>query len=558
MNSDFGISEHKEERRKFTPATMSDDSRQLVLTVSFIILGTIILSLVLNLVHTAHARRIIMIDGGLIIIGVLFAYRNILLPARIITPTVTFLTMTFFLVDGDGIHDSVMTAYISIILIAGLLLGEIGIIIFGVLTTLSLFLIGYADFFGVAALQTKFSGYYDFIDINTIWFLHLATAMAVYVLVRRFRRMTNEATEREKAISSVNTELSAMRDALQERVAERTSILELQNTALQAAYRVASKVLSATDVNQLLQTSVSLITSEFGYEHAAIFLLNEKRDRATIQAASSDVGKKMVRERHEEFMDETGIIADVVRNKQARIVFNQDHDTVFFNNPALSEMQSEIAIPLISQDNVIGILDIQTKEVHAFTESNLAIFQGLANQIALTLQNTRLIEEARINLEELEAVVTDQNALVWSNHLQKNSYGFVYTPLGIKPLRTARLTDEERLGAQKTEVPIILRGRKIGTISIQRLSRQWTKKETDLLEEVAKQIGLAVENARLLYETREQAQQEQLVSDVSAKLRETLDMDTVLKTAIEEMKRTFNLREVEVRLTPTDIPDPEA
>ena len=61
-----------------------------------------------------------------------------------------------------------------------------------------------------------------------------------------------------------------------------------------------------------------------------------------------------------------------------------------------------------------------------------------------------------------------------------------------------------------------------------------------------------VENARLLYETREQANQEQLVSDVSTKLRETLDIDTVLKTAIEEMKRTFNLREVDIHLTPTD------
>ena len=84
------------------------------------------------------------------------------------------------------------------------------------------------------------------------------------------------------------------------------------------------------------------------------------------------------------------------------------------------------------------------------------------------------------------------------------------------------------------------------------------QKEKDLLTAVSTQIGLAIENARLLYETREQAHQEQLVSDVSTKLRETLDLDTVLKTAIEEMRRTFNLKEVEVRLSTDDTPEAEA
>lgn len=558
MSTDFRTSEHTEGRRSFILTALSNDSRLQVLTITFIMIGTIIISLAFNLLHTDYARRMVIGAGVLLIISIIFAYKNILLPARIITSTVNLLGMTFLLIDGDGIHDTAIIAYSTVVLIAGLLLGEIGVILFGGLTTFSLFMIGYAEHFGVAAFQTDITGNFDLADANTVWFLHLATSMVIYMLVRRFHRMTNEATLQEETISNTNRELSAMRDSLQKRIDERTDILEGQNTALQAASRVANKVLTTTDISQLLQESVSLISSEFGYEHASIFLLNEKKDRAVLQAASSAGGKQMLKEHHQEFVDESNPIGHVTRNQRARILFNQGPDAVFFNHPDLPEMQSEIALPLISQDNVIGVLDIQTKVANAFSEGNIAIFQGLANQIALNLQNTRLIEEARINLEELELVVTEQNAQAWSEHLQKRLYGFVYTPLGVKPLRTARLNDEERIGAKKAEVPINLRGRKIGSIRIQRLSRPWTKKESALLNEVADQIGLAIENARLLYETREQAQQEQLVSDVSAKLHETLDMDTVLKTAIEEMKRTFNLREVEVRLTPTDASAPEA
>jgi len=345
---------------------------------------------------------------------------------------------------------------------------------------------------------------------------------------------------------------------LQERVKQRTEVLELQNETLQAAARVANEILTAPDVSTLLRASVELVASEFGYEHAALFLLNEKKDRIILQSSSSENGKKMLRERYELDVDETSLVGYVAKNKRLRIILNEGADAPLFEGPYLSGAKSALALPLIRKDDVIGVLDIHSKDAGAFTQGDIAIIQTLSNQIALTLQNTRLIEESRINLAELELVIAEQSTSVWSKHLQQKSYGFIYTPLGVKSLRTARLDNEEHPSAEKAEMPILLRGRKIGNISMNRLSRQWTRREQELLKAVASQVGLAIENARLLYETREQAHQEQLISDVSTKMRETLDMDTVLKTAIEEMKRTFNLKEIEVRLSPSDAPEIEA
>jgi hypothetical protein len=198
-------------------------------------------------------------------------------------------------------------------------------------------------------------------------------------------------------------------------------------------------------------------------------------------------------------------------------------------------------------------MDIQSERADAFMQSNIAIYQPIANQIALAIQNIRLIEEAQINLSQLELIVAEQSIASWRKQLGQKNYGFSYTPVGVSPIRANNAKLEDRVDAERAEIPILLRGRKIGDISLQRLSSHWTNKEKALLADVANQVGLAIENARLLTETREQANQEQLISEISSRVRETLDMDTVLKSAIEEIKKTFDLKEVEVRLvTPSE------
>lgn len=556
MSLDITQTENTPEEEQTLGAGSMRDSRRVVIISASMVIATGLVVLIFDLVHAALGRTLVGITIGIVAVGIALAFFDRLQPARIITTTSSYLVLTYFLIEGDGIHDATITAYAAVVILGGLLLGEMGVIIFGSLTTISLAVLAYAEIFGL--ITNRFSDLFDTLDMTVIWFLHLATSAIVYFLVRRLSRLAREAQKGELESIRSNKELSELRDVLQERVEQRTAVLEAQNSTLQASSRVANAILTAPDVSTLIRTSTDLITQELGYEHAGIFLLNEKKDRVILQAASSEGGRTLLQERYELPLNESSTVGFAARNKRPRIIFNQGLDKKFFDNPHLSTMQSQIALPLISQNEVLGVLDIQTPMENAFSEGNIAIFQALANQIALTLQNTRLIEESRINLSELELVVAEQSTAVWNRHLQQNTHGFVYTPLGVKPLRTARLQDEKNPAAEKAEIPITLRGRKIGTISMQRLARNWTRKEKELLNDVAMQIGLAVENARLLYETREQAHQDQLVSDVSTRLRETLDMDTVLKTAIEEMKRTFNLKEVQVHLAPTDSPEAES
>jgi GAF domain-containing protein len=129
----------------------------------------------------------------------------------------------------------------------------------------------------------------------------------------------------------------------------------------------------------------------------------------------------------------------------------------------------------------------------------------------------------------------------WGQKLRERSRVFTYTPLGLRAEKVSYTHD------QAINVPIMLRGQKIGTISIARKGDAvWSKLDKDLVEEVANQVGLAVDNIRLLEEATERAKQEQMVGKLAARFSQSLDLDTLLQTAARELGQLPNISEVSV------------
>ncbi|MCP4142775.1 MAG: GAF domain-containing protein [Chloroflexi bacterium] len=354
-----------------------------------------------------------------------------------------------------------------------------------------------------------------------------------------------------KTFYDVTSRLRNTMNSLEKRVDERTEALENRAVQLQAAAQVAHDALVFQNVNELLEHATRLISEKFSYYHAGIFLLDGNKEYAVLQAASSEGGQKMLKRGHQLRVGLEGIVGASAREKRPHIALDVGTDAVFFNNPDLPETHSEMALPLLAQNEVIGVLDIQSKESEAFSQQDIEIFQTLANQLALAIQNARLIEETQISLLQLELLSTENAKKAWTERLGKENHGFLYTPLGVKKIKAREpLTSGEN--EESASIPIALRGKKIGNISLKRIARQWTKKEEALISDIANQVALAIENARLVDETQEQATREQISAEFSTKLRETLDMDTVVKTAIVELKKTFDLDEVEIRLNPSN------
>jgi GAF domain-containing protein len=99
-------------------------------------------------------------------------------------------------------------------------------------------------------------------------------------------------------------------------------------------------------------------------------------------------------------------------------------------------------------------------------------------------------------------------------------------------------------------VPISLRDQILGSVVLRREPGQepWSPQELLMVEDVGAQIAMALEYARLLEDTRRRAVRERLLGEITSRMRETLDVDTVLRTAIREMGTALGISQVEVRM----------
>jgi GAF domain-containing protein len=249
----------------------------------------------------------------------------------------------------------------------------------------------------------------------------------------------------------------------------------------------------------------------------------------------------MIERGHSLAVGTQGIVGYVAAQKKPRIALDVGDDAVFFNNPDLPMTRSEVALPLLIRNRVLGVLDIQSDKPQAFGTEDIDVLQTLSDQIAIAIENARLLDETQAAILQLEALTGVRTREVWKQKLRENNRVFTYTPMGLRAEKLSQ-TSENAIGA-----PIILRGQKIGNISIAKKGdAKWNKLDESLLEEVASQVGLAVDNIRLLEEATQRAIQEQTIGKLAARFSQSLDLDTLLQTAARELGQVADVSEVSI------------
>ncbi|RLC64326.1 MAG: hypothetical protein DRI80_01675 [Chloroflexota bacterium] len=351
--------------------------------------------------------------------------------------------------------------------------------------------------------------------------------------------------------------------SLERRVAERTADLERRSVQLEAAAQVAREAAAIRDMDQLLDATVHLISERFGFYHAGIFLLDEPGEYAVLQAASSEGGRRMLERGHKLKVGEVGIVGYVAGTGQPRVALDVGEDAVFFDNPDLPETRSEMALPLRVRERVIGVLDVQSTQEAAFSDEDVAILATMADQLALAIENARLLEESQRALRELEALYGRRAWEAWRERTARRPTAYRYTGVEVEPAPPSfvlergslPLSDEPAVlqegDGRQLVAPIRLRGQTLGSIVLRRDPEEepWSPEEVALMEEVSTQIALALENARLLEETQRRAEREHLVREITARVRASMDMDTILETAVRELGRALGTDRAFVRLS---------
>lgn len=354
---------------------------------------------------------------------------------------------------------------------------------------------------------------------------------------------TRELAELSVDFNQMSEKLSGLIYDLEQRVAERTESLTRKSDQLRAASHVARQTAEIQDLSILLDMVANLVTDQFGFYHTGIFLMSEAGDEVILQSASSEGGHRMIQKGHALAVGKKGIVGYVAEQKKPRIAMDVGDDAVYFDNPDLPKTRSELALPLMIRDRVMGVLDIQSDKPQAFSVEDIDVLQTLADQIAVAIENARLLDESQASLMQLEAVTGVRTRESWRQKLQGRGRAFTYTPLG---LRAGKL---ETTGDNSLKIPLILRGQKIGDLSIARKGKaSLNKNEAELIADVANQASQAIDNIRLLEEATQRANQEEIISRLAGKFSQSLDTDTLLQTAVRELVQLSDVVEVSVFL----------
>jgi len=221
------------------------------------------------------------------------------------------------------------------------------------------------------------------------------TIGALIIVFSAVRNLTER--DRLAVLNQANAELSDLRDSLEERVAQRTA-------QLQTSAEVGQAVAATLDSAQLLRQVVNLITERFGFYYAAVFTLNDNGTAAVLREATGEAGRILKERAHHLEANETSMVGYAISQRKARIALDVGADPVRFANPLLPDTRSEIALPMIAGNRVLGALDVQSTQPSAFDESNAVVLQAMANQIAVALNNAEQFKQTELQAKRQSAL----------------------------------------------------------------------------------------------------------------------------------------------------------
>ncbi len=366
---------------------------------------------------------------------------------------------------------------------------------------------------------------------------------------RSIQEALARARQKETEAGEKNRELLATQATLEDRVAERTMELERRNRYLQASAQVARQANSELEPQVLMDRAVELINELFGFYQVGVFLVDEKNEWAYLKAASSVGGKFMIQRGHRLQVGRQGIVGFVTSLGQPRIAQNIELDRIHAVAPELPETRSEMALPLKAGGTILGALDIQDKRENAFTQEDVQVFGTLADQVALAINNARLYQESQQRFEETRRAYGDISRESWLEAQRRGllrSYRYAEGEAEALPGQVS-ITPS---GPNTQKLAIQVRGQTIGSIDIVKDNPEqaWSENEVELLGSLTEQLGVALDSARLFHETQRRATNERVIGEITAQIRESLDIDTILRTAADEIRRAMNLPQVTVRL----------
>lgn len=411
------------------------------------------------------------------------------------------------------------------------------------------------------------------------------------------------------------TLLEALADQAAAAIRNARLLIEVQHRAqlLAAGAAVVQAITSLLTLEEMLPQVVTLLHEHFALYYAGLFLVDDTGQWAVLRAGSGEAGAQMLAAGHRLEVGGDSMIGACVADGKARIALDVGKEARRFDNPYLPRTHSEMALPLKGRDRrILGALTIQSDQVAAFSETDIATLQTLADQIAMAIENAQLFEQRERRIKELSVVNDLQQALSVAKDLDtiiRNTYEQVsrifdtrdfyiatyqegseewtlvfqmahgvlqpvqtyklgqgltgYIIQNRKSVHLANLAENraflqsqglELIGDEARSwlgVPLITAGRIVGVMAIENyeVENLFSASDVELLSTIANQVASAIEAQRLLAEANRRTRLLQTAAQVARVTSSILDPEQLLSQAVELIRERFDYYYVGVFLT---------
>lgn len=359
-------------------------------------------------------------------------------------------------------------------------------------------------------------------------------------------------------------------ESITERATRSTNLLHATSDVGQ----ITNKLL---DLDELFTKAVELIRDRFAYYHVQVFLIDNQREYAELVASTGDVGKQLIDLGHKLAVGSQSVIGKVTQVGEPVVAGDADSDNVHARNELLPNTRSELALPIIDGDRIIGALDVQSTRSKAFNDTDIQALQVMANQLAVAIRNARLFEakeaslqenrrlfgELEGRLDEIERLNQQLTRRAWQDYLQgdNRTSGITLGDQGISEDNTAwsatmieahktrRTTHQQHDNLMTIAVPIILRGEVLGVVEVETESELRQSDIVETMKTVAERLAISLDNSRLFQEAQETTAQEQRINDIVGKYQSASTVDDLLEITLAELSESLGAQSSSIRLT---------
>ncbi|MDD2921266.1 MAG: GAF domain-containing protein [Anaerolineales bacterium] len=347
------------------------------------------------------------------------------------------------------------------------------------------------------------------------------------VVILGFQRLEKEILNAQKKIDATLSDLQDERAKLEEKVLERTVKLKRVN-------EIGRAITSILDPDELLSHAIGMIRDEFECYYVAIFFTDIAEQWANIKEATGDAGKVLRENKYRVEIKGKSLVGAAIRTRQVRIAEGAETGYIIQSDiPLLAYSRSQIAVPMAIGERIIGALEMQSTQENAFLQQDADTYQNMANEIAIAFENSRLFKEAQQSLTEMRATQRQYLQNAWSSLASEHRLEYSLGERG---------EDETQI-----TVPLTLRDQIIGQIEMA-TSEEMPLEQRNLIEAIATQAALALENARLVEESQSIAARERLTNEITAKVWASPTMNGILQTTVRELGRALEAAEVVIEL----------